>query len=496
MKKLCIIGSSNTLIYNGYGYLCKQELGDQCDIYGLGSSNITFALITLLQEDIVNNYEYVLIEFNPVDSGDVLLNYINIESVISAFFQIFKFFNNKNSHLGLLILNSNIELGGLYSYIPRTLASIYNVPIIDIELSCIFVDYPALMPDKSHYAYEYAIFIKNEIFKFINENNKYLVQPKHNFDINYTLLDINQYSDLEKSVVGTRLTRKQVYKLSDNKCIILPQNKFLCGILYWSHQGRQLLQYHNNIISLEKNLTSKWENLFLCRSIGHSIYYGIKGGEIKAVNNLNQYLKEPTLAEKQDIPDGHSQIFINTLLLCDRPPSVFGNNFYRYYFKKFMMELNKQLQRYQFVNSFSTTSFFKRLDIYFSGGGFILHLLKHRVDLIKEINIMPPFDMSNEDYSVERFLLWCWTYGCKEVAEINEVRNEIANALLKICETNNTNCKQFFNLMLAIKSMRPDLSIFDHNSLHGINELETWFFKHGITEYGLEEIVSTYLHSL
>ena len=63
MKKIALVGTSNSIMKNGYGQFLQELLPGQVDILGLGGCSSITAVFSLLKYDIVDKYEYVVFDF-------------------------------------------------------------------------------------------------------------------------------------------------------------------------------------------------------------------------------------------------------------------------------------------------------------------------------------------------------------------------------------------------------------------------------------------------
>lgn len=340
MKKLAIVGSSNSFMNNCYGDIIKNRINNDCDNYSLGCSSILTPVFKLLMQNIINEYSYIVFQFNPAESRKMFSNSINKEIIISYILFILKLLSGSNTKpifLNMAYLGD--EEQNASSYLIRGLSKILNFYLIDLQNEFKFISKKILTKDNYHYETYYQDYIANEVLSIVNNDklDKY-VSPV-SIDINF---EIFSPTNLMKNIPhkkGTSWFSWDTYELTYNDRLTLPEDKFLCGILYWLIQNQPFLIYHNRNIELNKCLNiNHWSNLFLCRTIGHSVYKGLRGGYLSVSRDIDHTITERTDGAMPELKDDHSGIFIATLLMSNLPPVIYGEKFYKIYENIFLKE--------------------------------------------------------------------------------------------------------------------------------------------------------------
>lgn len=176
MKKLAIVGTSNSIMNNGYGQLLKQQLPAQVDLLGLGGCSSLNAVFSILTYDILDNYEYVIFDFCLNDFNFSENKHTNIYIILAYWvFILSKMRKSKTTPLFLLLPKADAahpENASMINFYKK-LSSLFNVYYIDI--SPFFADIPKeilfIDGEPAHLRPEYQQVVVNTILKS-------LIRPK------------------------------------------------------------------------------------------------------------------------------------------------------------------------------------------------------------------------------------------------------------------------------------------------------------------------------
>lgn len=294
MINLAIIGTSNSIMKNCYGQICKFRLGDECDIYGMGACSSCVGVINLLQEKIIDCYEFVLLDFTMNETAS--LNRMTMSPYLLISYWIFilnLFIDSKSTPIILILPHRNNSQLFSASYIPRALGSLFNVKIIDIEKYFILISNKLLSNDGAHFFTYYQDFIADKIIKAMKY--KISINSIDIGDIRFSLFNFDQYTNLNFCIKGTSLIQKKAYILPINYDIAMPKHLFITGILYYTEKINPWLIIKNNNINIYKSLNIfDWKNLFLARSIGFSFMSGLKEVILSCADNNMDFYHEST----------------------------------------------------------------------------------------------------------------------------------------------------------------------------------------------------------
>ena len=97
MKKIALVGTSNSIMKNGYGQFLQELLPGQVDNLGLGGCSSINAVFSLLKYDIVDKYEYVVFDFCINDLNFEILKCTNKYLIVSYWSFIFNVLRNSKT---------------------------------------------------------------------------------------------------------------------------------------------------------------------------------------------------------------------------------------------------------------------------------------------------------------------------------------------------------------------------------------------------------------
>lgn len=484
MKKLAIIGGSNTTIKDGYAGIIKQKLGEQCDIFAIGSTTPIWAIITILEHNIIGNYEYVLFQFTGTEIQAIDNHALDKFIIIAELVYILNLFGNSKS-MPIFIIFPYYKIQNLLqssSYIYHAVSKIFNFKIINLESEFIYMDYNIFAPDGFHLVPKYQDYVATKVLNSLNN-----LQPANKIDVSeikFTLFDMNINTNLDSFIKGTSLITRDTYLLLKNSKIILPNDKFLSGIIVWIDQILPYIAFKTKNYTLIKNLNSVgFTHIFNVRTIGWSIPHLCPGGEL-FISNVNDggIYEDTHLSGEATSQSDH--IYISAILLCDRPPSLYGRDFYYKYYLYFYNALNilADLNYERFDKE--RKSFFSRLDgLIPEGRKLFIDILNIRPDLYDFIH-------KEKDFVAERLLLWAWTSGADEIETLANRKQDILIGIQNLYKEtyNKSFIPQYTLLLHTIWIMRDDLQQFDISTPEGQRMVIDWFYRDGFNEYKFDFI--------
>lgn len=477
MKKLAIIGSSNTLIKGGYGQKLKQIYGDQCDIYALGMSGMGFVVHTLLYRKVINEYENVLIQFGPSDSWAIELGTSKVYSVIAFLINILNSFRDSPSKPIFVCTSfTHSQHHDSYQYIIKAVAKLYNVHVIDLQRDFLLIPHKSLVFDGAHYIQSCVDYIVKSACSIIESNYSTSINSL-SYEINYELFcpwrdDKENTTRFDSSIMGGNL-----YIMESNSHIELPKSKFITNILLFHHLPRYDLYFVNESLKFSKALYKIYSHIFIFHDLGEDIFSGLKGGTIFASHDGEDfYFADPFSQTRANV----TPMYIHSILLADRPPLITGYNFYKQYESYFLEEKRKSdallLKRAGVV----CTPFRQKIDELVPGGWPALNqALQERPDL--------GIFLSGTEFQAERLVLWAWQHGRPEFPVLNSYSQELAQGIRRLLAQPYKNYgKDGYSLLLhLIWELRKDLQLHDPETAEGRKYLVRWFALHGVKEYNI-----------
>lgn len=480
MRKLAIIGGSNSFIENGYAMQLQAILGtEQCASFPLGSSSVLHAVFALLEHNIVNEYEYVIIQFNPTDTIFVQQKSTSPAFLVSQLCYIAKIFKDSQSVPIFLLLNCpSYPIQMSMSFLVRAICSILELPVIDLEAALIFIKPDDLTYDGMHYPLNIQSFIANQIFQFITNNSKTTIKAVN--CPTYSILDKKYYRNLPSKQTGTSLINHRVFGLGSGNSITIPEDIYLAGIGYWLDHSMFSLNCKSSCLNLRKDLRFyHHEHLFLERDIGFSGIGGLKGCIISAGDKSLPAVEEYAHPVRPEISES-TPLWIYDILLADRDPYEAGLEFQRSYSSDFEMEraylatLEAGCQ-----HPFDTPCLRRINELMHQNSSFLCNILLSRLDLIAAF-----LDLRDVEFKAEQYLFWAWRFRHTQYELSEDIEESLRCALQNVFKSRSRDDIPL--LIHAIYQDRPDLHVFDLGNANGKSQLTKWFYDFGIHEYGLE----------
>ncbi len=348
MKKLALLGISNCIINHGFGKIIKKKLKDNAYVYGIGSCPSMEVIFKLLQNDIINKYEYVVIDFCMIDTQYLARRELTPPSIVSWLLYIIKMFNDsKSTPIFLILPNLAIPFFESSSYIYKTVAQIFNISCIDFEEKFNLLDDFALAPldDQNHFYAHYQEVIAESI---INETaiKKLINWSRWEILINFYTYGLDKLKYLfPYTEKRTSLLNKEVVKFQIGNEIIIPDNSWCCGISYWCEKNSPYLSCKNSALFLTKNLNLPFDGFF-SRPINALCRGGGGGGKLFLTHQTAGSFFEPGNCPIFKPPDGISNyLYIHDILLCDINPYLYGELFLNKFKEIFITEREELVKK-------------------------------------------------------------------------------------------------------------------------------------------------------
>lgn len=487
MKKLAIIGSSSTLVEDGYAIHIKNYLGNDCDIYGAPASGIINVVFKILQEDIIGSYEYVLIQFGPIDPFEAFHGSGNPYFVISAInFIVSKFADSASIPVFFKFsYGYGQEPTFYYQYIINAMARICKFPFFDTRDLFKYIDRLSLTRDGAHYKNKYSSFLGKVLLDKIFSYSK---PDRYCFEqIKFKLLERGSRNDTHIELISSLSNSFQTYLavINPDTSIVIPPYCYLSGIEYIYHDTLPYINYRNSYINLTKNLNIPWATKYpVCQSLGHSVLSGLLGGTISSCTNREYTFYERSSLSNATISiEKFTPIYCN-LLLCDRPPIKFGASFYNRHLPIFIDE--KDISNLSILErkNYIFDSFAEKLARLAGDASLVLiRLLRSRPDL----NLY----LKDTELKAEKLLVWAWRYGINEDHELSLYKDLLKAALKSMYLTPYlpTIDMQYSLLFHVLWLLNPSLHKFDPYTAEGRTYINRWIQLHGIKEYNLNSII-------
>lgn len=484
MKKVAFVGSSNTLMKGGYAHICKNILGDNCDIYAIGSSSSLINLFLVLKHSLVGRYKYIIFQFNPLDSFYIENNLISKELLIAANCALIRLFNNSSSIPVFLILPAPFyPLSLSASYIPRALAAQFSIPLIDIE-AAVSISNHYNSHDSLHLAAIHHKLIASRVLELITQSRSELSlcisSPI------FTILDIPALDIFPALLVGSSKIKYEVALLSKSGVLTVPETKYLVGIFYWLDNPGLCIAYESAEINILKSLAlHKERNLFLFRPIGWYIQQGIMGGHIGYPRKNRKYICEKSWPDSGEFNDINLEnISINSLFLCSANPYAWGSLCYFTNFDSFQAGRIKSASIDSEEDIASRLFDISLLDNMLADGSSIFSsVINARQDIAANI--------ASHQWKPEHLLIWANQFGFDELPVLLKHKKAIQDALKAMHEipAQVAYPVSYSWLLDSIRTMRPDLGHFNPCRKSDRELLIKWFDSYGKFECKLSDII-------
>lgn len=487
MKKLAVIGASSVSFGNGYGVQLKRELGDECDLFGSVGTGVEWPLFTILNNDIIDQYENVIIQFTWGEVIDNTYNPLGQYMCISMWAYIFKLFSKSKSRLLILVSAYNTTPRNFYNYYYIfALCEIFNIEVIDFRKDLIFCNGIKVTYDGIHFLAPITNYIARTILTYLETGGKNKREIKNiAVNISYNIYEPKD-KGLKQEIITALNAKRTFYYLTLENTMRLPDESYLCALFFWhTPGGMPYILYQNPSIRLAKYL-SYWRffpNYFHASLLGSNTYSGLKGGYLEATYNTDYAQMEPIWAPpKWDIDKRSQVIKINSFLLSDAPPIIHGMNFINTHLASFINardETNRIILEYKGI---SIEPIWKELEEYIPNGDEIFKsILKERLDLA--------VCFKSSELRAERLIIWAWQYGLEEIPALHQYLGIFAKSINKM-STLPYGETGLSRLLYAIWLSREDLHHFEINTEDGLKALLKWFVQYGAQEYKIREALS------
>ena len=357
MKKIALVGTSNSIMKDGYGQFLQELLPGQVDSLGLGACSSINAVFSLLKYDIVDRYEYVVFDFCINDFDYEKRKHINKYSILSYWVFVFgRLINSKTTPVFLLLPNESYDLSlgivydrGIIDFYIK-IAKLFNIEYVDMSAVFEGVSLEDLYRDRGgHYASRYQKQIANCIIDITNKRKRRIRHVRHMDEIQFFIYK-NRLSDTKK-IIETSLRSMECYEINtkNQQDIAFPQNgSYIAGMMFWSSglSGKQcgLVYISNDSTTIQKNF-----NLISKGFFAREIAYGVTGGVKNPVISFRpQPISLIELTQDQDVirQERLNHIFyVNSVLFCNVPPVAWGEQFYQRYRDAFERERERERER-------------------------------------------------------------------------------------------------------------------------------------------------------
>lgn len=330
--KIALLGTSNSVLSSGYKtYLKKSNY--LIDSYGIGDVSTIYGIYQIITNDIVNKYDFCLIDYCINEFIFLQNNILTYERVYFYILGIISLFKEKKC-IPFFLLLSPKDIDTKDNMLYRNICKKFNIFYIDIDKILYKKKYEQeIYSNPSHYTEEYQKVIAEIILQKIDN-----FKPKeinftffNKYPINFSTLsssDCNvNFENCTRAVYSTNLLTTNVYLLDkDSKISVETKNTLLACIFYASESNGYIFFYSKDNI-LRKNLRLKWKKGLFCRSVGY-LFPQIKSFYIKTISNKNYY-DEPT-HNSIIAPETNTLTSFRDFIFADVSPSTYLYNFINY----------------------------------------------------------------------------------------------------------------------------------------------------------------------
>lgn len=332
MKKVAILGTSNAIIKDGYHTFLREYVDEDLDVFSIGANSSLCGIYLTLKNNIIDNYEYVIIDYCINETHYVRSSLLSLETEVAYFMSLLGLFIGKKSiPLVLILSNGSYSLENSLGSVHRYIAQCFNVRYIDFE-ECIYNYYSHdktlyLQGDKAHYSKEYQLIIAKMIFSALHApqqfpyNNFYKTSPLY-FNINHKDFEFinTQFSFRKTSIIHSELLK--IDKISKIKS----KSKIICGIAYWNTKETGNIYFNFSGLVIKKNLKLLWDGFFV-RSIGYNSSFDTQFCEITTTSPKYDLFEETASSQNIVHNDEEASIDIADIIYSNISPFEYGKRF-------------------------------------------------------------------------------------------------------------------------------------------------------------------------
>ncbi|WP_297262526.1 hypothetical protein [uncultured Desulfovibrio sp.] len=324
MKKIAVIGTSNSIIKDGYGQFLLELLPGQVDIYGLGACSSINAVFLLLSREVIDKYEYVLFDFCINDYSYWRQKRLSKYLILAYWAFIFERLRKSRTvpiFLLLTVSSGNRKMVDFYI----NMARLFDAAYIDISRRFSGIPREELFRDHAHYSRGFQQKIAHAILETVAGPKRTIRSLPFSDDIGFYLSD-KQLCDNRKRI-ATSLMEMECYAIDtrqDN--IVFPQDAgYISGILFWSDGPEggvyDLLDIHDATNRVQEDLNLEYRGFFV-RELAASLPEGLKAPVIS--------FQQAATSHVDSIPLKRNPLFyVNSFLFCTVPPVAWGKAFYQ-----------------------------------------------------------------------------------------------------------------------------------------------------------------------
>ena len=299
---ILILGTSNSLLKNGYGsILLKNKRYSRISIGDTTSLSGIYNILMLEKEDLLK-YKYAILDFNVNEISFILSGKYPFKWAIVSFCYLLKYLI-ENEIIPIILLIHRKGFLWLESF-QSVIAKSLNLPIIDIVYNIDQLDIDLHPNDSVHYSSEAQLLVAKTIEKKIEDLDchylsyvkliKNITFPDFFSKFKMSLLNKKDIisNNISNITIKNSLFNTSPYIIKENDTFIVEQKNFLVAIVYWSDSNTPYVKFSCNNNEIIKNMQNKvTKPLLIVRSIGYTDEHSQVGnGQISL-----QLLKEITL---------------------------------------------------------------------------------------------------------------------------------------------------------------------------------------------------------
>ena len=324
MKKIAVIGTSNSIIKDGYGQFLLELLPGQVDIYGLGGCSSLHAVFSLLKYELCDKYEYIVFDFCINDYSFTRKKKINTYLILAYWSFVFDMLRKSNTtpiFLLLSVRSGNRQIVDFYIKMAR----LFNVEYIDVPNYFRNIRREQLYRDHVHYTGDIQRKISLLILERMNQHKSEMRSISLDGDIRFYVL--NHKLSERKEIRKTSLVEMECYAIDTRQeNIVFPQDAgYISGILFWSDGPEggvyDLLDIHDATNRVQEDLNLEYRGFFV-RELAASLPEGLKAPVIS--------FQQAATSHVDSIPLKRNPLFyVNSFLFCTVPPVAWGKAFYQ-----------------------------------------------------------------------------------------------------------------------------------------------------------------------
>lgn len=260
-KKVAIVCSSNSLLKNGFFSQLKDFSDNKFDLYSVGDCVSASAILTILKNDIVNQYDFCIFDQFLNDLFFLEKAEISEEYLLGAWHSLISIFDGRCQPIALVHSPEHIDVRN-HNIIKLFLTN-YFVPNIDVSDLIRTFEASIGYSSPSHYSDEFQRKLAKLIATKVDFFNFEFVKFRRVPPISATCTCVADSLNLLKIPRNTSRVSSRVIRLtgSDEIKVNFATPKYLVGVEFWSDENSNYFTMQvDNSFCIRKDFRKKFIN--------------------------------------------------------------------------------------------------------------------------------------------------------------------------------------------------------------------------------------------